>query len=74
MRLSERVPVLENLGFSAIDERSYHITPRYSEATREVTLHDMALETTDGDAVDLGVHGARLEEAFLAVFQGECRQ
>ena len=27
-------------------------------------------ETTDGDAVDLGVHGARLEHAFLAVFQG----
>ncbi len=70
MQLSERVPILENLGFSAIDERTYRITPRYSDGVREVTLHDMALQTISGDAVDLAMHGARLEEAFLAVFQG----
>jgi glutamate dehydrogenase len=70
MQLSERVPILENLGFSAIDERTYHITPRYRDGVREVTLHDMALQTLSGDAVDLATHGARLEEAFLAVFQG----
>ena len=43
--LSERVPVLENLGFSAIDERSYHIRPRFADGERDVTLHDMVLET-----------------------------
>ena len=41
MRLSERVPVLENLGFSAIDERSYHITPRFADgaARRHAARH-----------------------------------
>ena len=29
--LSERVPVLENLGFRAIDERSYHLKPRFAD-------------------------------------------
>ena len=48
IRLSERVPVLENLGFSAIDERSYHIRPRFADGERDVTLHDMVLETSDG--------------------------
>ena len=70
MQLSERVPILENLGFSAIDERTFRVTPRYSDGTREVTLHDMALETSSGDAIDLRIHGARLEEAFLAVLHG----
>ncbi len=46
--LSERVPVLENLGFSAIDERSYHIRPRFADGERDVALHDMVLETSDG--------------------------
>ena len=48
IRLSERVPVLENLGFAAIDERSYHIRPRFADGARDVTLHDMVLETSDG--------------------------
>ena len=54
IRLSERVPVLENLGFSAIDERSYHIRPRFADGERDVALHDMVLETSDG-----GAHRAR---------------
>jgi glutamate dehydrogenase len=71
IRLSERVPILENLGFSAIDERSYCIGPRFSEGVREVTLHDMVLETSDGGAIDLAAHHRRLEEAFRAVFLGD---
>ncbi len=31
IRLSERVPVLENLGFSVIDERTYEVTPRFDD-------------------------------------------
>jgi glutamate dehydrogenase len=69
--LSQRVPVLENLGFSAIDERSYAIMPRCAEGVRELTLHDMLLETADGNAIDLGRHQERLEACFLAVFRGE---
>ena len=69
--LSERVPLLENLGFRAIDERSYRIEPRLDEGPRPVTLHDMVLETVDGAPIDLGIHDGRLEACFLAVFCGE---
>ena len=70
IRLSERVPVLENLGFSVIDERSYRITPRVEGGLREVVLHDMVLETADGGAIDGARHETRLEECFLAVLGG----
>ncbi len=69
--LSERVPVLENLGFRAIDERSYELAPRYPDGVREVTLHDMVVETADGAPVDLGPHDERLEACFRAVVGGE---
>jgi len=69
--LSERVPVLENLGFLAIDERSYHIAPCFAEGPREITLHDMALETSDGAPVEGERTLRRLESSFLAVFRGD---
>jgi glutamate dehydrogenase len=69
--LSERVPVLENLGFRAIDERSFHLTPRFAAGIVDVTLHDMVLERVDGGAVELKDHAGRLEACFLAVFRGE---
>jgi glutamate dehydrogenase len=69
--LSERVPVLENMGFSAIDERSYHIRPRFADGERDVTLHDMVLESSDGTGVELERHDKRLEGCFLAVLGGE---
>ncbi|MET0567855.1 MAG: NAD-glutamate dehydrogenase domain-containing protein, partial [Hyphomicrobiaceae bacterium] len=68
MRLSERVPVLENLGFSVIDERSYRITPRFEGGQREVVLHDMVLESQDGAALDGRTH-RRIEDCFLAIFR-----
>ena len=71
IRLSERVPVLENLGFSAIDERSYHIRPRFADGERDVTLHDMVLETGDGAGIELERHDKRLEGCFLSVFRGD---
>ena len=71
IRLSERVPVLENLGFSAIDERSYHIRPRFEDGERDVALHDMVLETSDGAPIALERHDKRLEGCFLAVLRGE---
>ncbi len=69
--LSERVPVLENLGFFVIDERSYRVMPRFDGTEREVTLHDMVLETADGDPLDLARCDRRMEECFLAVCRGE---
>ena len=38
--LSERVPVLENMGFRVIDERTYHVEPKDAA---DIWLHDMVL-------------------------------
>ncbi len=65
--LSERVPVLENMGFRVVDERTYHIEP---EGREGVWFHDMLLERNDGGMIDLDQGKARLEAAFLMVMRG----
>ncbi|MGA9081153.1 MAG: NAD-glutamate dehydrogenase, partial [Pseudolabrys sp.] len=42
--LSERVPVLENMGFRVVDERTYHIEP---QGRAGVWFHDMLLQRAD---------------------------
>lgn len=63
--LSERVPILENLGFSVINERSYEIRPRGGEGERLISLHMMKLKTANGQAVDL----QKLDDALVAGFR-----
>jgi glutamate dehydrogenase len=70
MSLSQRVPVLENLGFRVIDERTFQVSPRLADGRGAVTLHDMVLESADGAAIDLDTHADRLEACFHAVFGG----
>jgi glutamate dehydrogenase len=65
--LSERVPVLENMGFRVVDERTYHIEP---QGDAGAWFHDMLLERSDGGMIDLDVGKARLEAAFLMVMRG----
>jgi len=67
--LSERVPVLENMGFRIVDEHTYHITPRGTDAS-DYWLHDMMLERSGGQAVDIPALKAPLETAFVMVMQG----
>jgi glutamate dehydrogenase len=67
--LSERVPVLENMGFKVVDERTYRIEPGDTGAA-EVWLHDMLLGRADGEAFDLEVLKSRLEACFMAVMRG----
>ncbi len=72
IQLSERVPLLENLGFTVIDERTWRLTPRLDGRNRVVVLHDMVLETFDGR--NFGGDASldqRLEETFLAVHRGQ---
>ena len=69
--LSDRVPVLENLGFRVIDERSYRVAPLFDGSPRNVRLHDMALETDDGQPLKPGADDVRLEECYLAIWRGE---
>jgi len=62
--LSERVPVLENMGFRVVDERTYHIRPHNAA---EVWFHDMELETASGQPIELAAVEERLEACFLVV-------
>ncbi len=62
--LSERVPVLENMGFRVVDERTYHIRP--ADAA-EVWFHDMELESASGQPIDLAALEQRLAACFLVV-------
>ncbi len=69
--LSRRVPLLENLGFRVISERTFDIDIKQSgEAQPSVVLHDMELQTPDGLAFDIARHGTQVEEAFIAAFTG----
>jgi glutamate dehydrogenase len=65
--LSERVPVLENMGFRVVDERTYHIRPHEKA---EAWFHDMTLESAFGRAFELDALKDRLEACFLAVMGG----
>jgi len=64
--LSERVPVLENMGFRVVDERTYAIRPRDAD----VWFHDMTIETASGEAIALAARKDQLEACFLAVMSG----
>jgi glutamate dehydrogenase len=68
--LSERVPVLENMGFRVVDERTYHIAPK-GDGVHDAWFHDMLLERRDGGMIDLEAGKARLEAAFLMVMRGQ---
>jgi glutamate dehydrogenase len=67
--LSERVPVLENMGFRVVDESTFDIAVSSGEVTG-VWLHDMMLERADGGALDLRQLKRVLESCFLVVMRG----
>jgi glutamate dehydrogenase len=65
--LSQRVPVLEHMGFRVIDERTFQISPQDGP---EAWLHDMLLERSGGGAIDLTDNKTLLEDAFLQIMRG----
>ena len=67
--LSERVPVLENMGFRVVDESTFDIARVVGRGTG-VWLHDMMLERADGGALDLRQLKRALESCFLVVMRG----
>ncbi|MDS7598186.1 NAD-glutamate dehydrogenase [Agrobacterium tumefaciens] len=69
--LSRRVPLLENLGFNVISERTFDIGVVWEGNRQNIVLHDMELAIATGGTLDLGVYGPRLEDAFLAAFTGK---
>lgn len=70
--LSERVPILENMGFRVIDELSYEVTLKATETNEPVSvfLHDMRLESASGKPISLEDSGALYEESFVSVWSG----
>jgi glutamate dehydrogenase len=68
--LSSRVPLLENLGFRVVNERTYRVLPTGFAEDERVWLHDMSLERVKGGAIDVATVGARVEAALMAQFRG----
>ncbi len=68
--LSERVPLLENLGFKVVNERTYRVDPPGGEDAGRIWLHDMALERAAGGALDIGAIEGPIEATILALFRG----
>jgi glutamate dehydrogenase len=69
--LSERVPVLENMGFRVVDERTHEIARQAAGSAKPpVWFHHMMLETRDARAVDLDANKRALEAALLVVMRG----
>ncbi|MCJ2090659.1 NAD-glutamate dehydrogenase [Methylobacterium sp. E-005] len=68
--LSDRVPVLEHLGFRVINERTYRIAPAGAAEADRVWMHDMLLEGASGAPIDLAALEQPLEVALLAIAEG----
>jgi glutamate dehydrogenase len=66
--LSERVPLLENMGFTVIDEQTYTVEPRDRRGT--CWLHDMLLGRAGGGEIEIDSLGGELESCVMAVMRG----
>ena len=69
LALSARVPVLEHMGFSVIDERTYVLPGKGKNAACNY-LHDMTLMRAGGGEVDLDRLDSALEASLMAVAAG----
>lgn len=67
--LSARVPLLENMGFRVINERTYRITP---DSRPLCYMHEMTLERRAGGTFDFPDDlKERLEGLFMAIWLGQ---
>jgi glutamate dehydrogenase len=66
--LSKRVPLLENMGFRVVSERTFEM---HLSGNALVFAHDMELESAFGKPVELDVEGALFEDVFLSVWRGD---
>ncbi|WP_417692020.1 NAD-glutamate dehydrogenase [Roseibium sp.] len=65
--LSARVPLLENMGFRVINERTYRVTPTGEPLNY---LHEITLEARDGSEIPVdGPMVTRLESLFMAIWE-----
>jgi glutamate dehydrogenase len=64
--LSDCLPVLEHMGFRVLEEHPYLV----SRGGDEIWLHDFYMTSADGADLDLGALGAKLEQAYAAIWAG----
>jgi glutamate dehydrogenase len=69
--LSERVPILEDLGFRVLDERTYRIGVEDRAGAPPIWLHDMEMERATGAAIDLPSIEKPVESALLALLRDD---
>lgn len=67
--LSEVLPVLEHMGVRVVDERPYEIRPFADE---RCWIHDFGLSHDPELALDAGALRAAFQDAFAAIWHGEC--
>ncbi len=67
--LSTRVPMLENFGFSVIDESSYLIRPKTGP---KAFLHEMQVDLASNQTVDIKEFNPRLERNIKSIWAGVC--
>lgn len=67
--LSERVPILENMGFKVISEQTYRVSSLSEDA--RLFIHDMEIESADGHEIDMADEGELFERAFLNIWRKE---
>jgi len=68
LALSNRVPLLENMGFRVIAEQTFELPDGEGGF---VYLHDMELENARGEDIDLSDGGVRFNQAFEAIWSGD---
>jgi glutamate dehydrogenase len=69
--LSRRVPLLENMGFRVISERTFEVPDDGDGGKGTAFIHDMELENAFGTPIDLADDGVLFEEVFLSAWRGE---
>ena len=67
--LSRRVPMLENLGFTVSNERTYRVLPK-GPGEEAAFLHDMTIERARGGHIDIEAIDARVEATLMALVGG----
>ncbi|MBF9232950.1 NAD-glutamate dehydrogenase [Microvirga alba] len=68
--LSERVPLLEKLGFRVVNERTYRVALASASGMERVWLYDMTLERASGGPINIDEIQHLIEAALLALFRG----
>jgi glutamate dehydrogenase len=65
--LSQRVPLLENMGFRVISEQTFALPAADGSP---LFVHDMELTSTSGTPIDLDDDGDLFEEVFRSIWDG----